>query len=186
MANHMDIVPFFYKWEGGLSRDLADSASSYPCPTPLKGISGYHTNKGVTYKAWVGVFGHSKDARFLTMNDEDWGEIFKDKYWDKVKGDEIQYQSIANVLVSWAWGSGTVTAIKQMQRVLGVTRDGIIGKQTIGAIHASNEVELFEKCIKARESFFRYICERTPSNKKFLKGWLNRLADFNKQFHPKL
>lgn len=184
MANHMDIVPFFYKWEGGLSRDKMDSASIYPCPTPLNGVGGYHTNKGVTYKAWVSVFGHSKDDRFLNMNDEDWGDIFKGSYWDKVKGDEIQYQSIANVLVSWAWGSGSVTAIKQMQKVLGISVDGIIGKQTLNSIHNSNERELFDKCVKAREAFFRYICKTRPSNKKFLKGWLNRLAEFNKLYRP--
>lgn len=184
MADYRQIIPFFYKWEGGLSRDTNDSASSYPCPLLVKGVGGYHTNKGVTYRAWVSVFGKDKDERFMKMNEADWGLIFKGSYWDKVKGDKIQHQSIANVMVSWAWGSGSVTAVKQMQRVLGITRDGIIGNQTIKAINESNEVELFEKCVKAREAFFRYICETNPKNKKFLKGWLNRLNDFNKQFHP--
>jgi hypothetical protein len=31
MANHNNIVPFFYKWEGGKSSDVKDSASSYNC-----------------------------------------------------------------------------------------------------------------------------------------------------------
>jgi len=184
MNNHMEIVPFFYKWEGGLSRDTNDSASSNPCPTPYKGVSGYHTNKGVTYSAWAGTFGRANDARFFEMNDEDWGLIFKGKYWNAVKGDLIPYQSIANVLVCWAWGSGPVTAIRQMQRVLGVTVDGQLGNQTLRAIKLSDEVELFDKCIKARESFFRYICTTNPKNQKFLKGWLNRLKAFNETFHP--
>jgi lysozyme family protein len=184
MANHKQIVPFFYKWEGGLSNDPNDSASSYPCPIRYKGQSGWHTNKGVTYKAWVGVFGTNNETGFLAMSNDDWGLIFKSKYWDAVKGDKIALQSIANVLVSWAWGSGSKTAIKQMQRVLGVTVDGIIGNQTISAINESNEVELFEKCIIARKQFFEFITKRNPKNLKFLKGWLNRLNDFNKQFHP--
>ena len=184
MADHRQIVPFFYKWEGGLSNDKNDSASSNPCPVLVNGVGGYHTNKGVTYTAWCGVFGKNQNTRFIEMNEHDWGLIFKGSYWNKIKGEDINHQSIANVLVSWAWGSGSDTAVKQMQRVLGVTRDGVIGKQTIGAINSSDEVELFEKCIKARESFFRYICVRNPKNKKFLKGWLNRLNDFNKTYHP--
>jgi len=135
MADHKQIVPFFYKWEGGTSNDPSDSASSYDC-----GVDNIHTNKGVTYSAWVGVFGENQVERFLDMTDCDWGLIFKSKYWDRVKGDEIKSQAIANVLVSWAW--------------------------------------------EARESFFRYIAERNPKNKRFLKGWLNRLADFNQKYRP--
>ena len=51
-------VKFTKKWEGGLSRDKNDSASSYPCPTPYKGKTGYHTNAGITYKTWVSFFGY--------------------------------------------------------------------------------------------------------------------------------
>jgi len=184
MASHKEIVPFFYKWEGGLSKDKNDSASSNPCPTPFNGVKGYHTNKGVTYTAWTSVFGSSQDARFYEMNNEDWGLIFKRGYWDKVKGDKIQYQSIANVLVSWAWGSGSKTAIKQMQKVLGVSVDGVIGNQTLNAINTSNESELFDKCVKARAQFFEAIARKNPKNLKFLKGWLNRLKDFEKTFKP--
>lgn len=191
MANYKDIVPFFYKWEGGTSNDSKDSASSFHC-----GVDKIHTNKGVTYKAWVGVFGNDEVERFLEMNNEDWGLIFKSKYWDAVKGDDIELQSIAECLVSWAWGSGARTAIKQMQRVLGVTVDGIIGNQTLGAINNSNEVELFAKCVKAREMFFRYITNprnartqsqriRYTNNQRFLRGWLNRLEDFELKFAPK-
>jgi len=197
MANHNNIVPFFYKWEGGISSDPKDSASNYTCGViDDKTGKPIHTNKGVTYRAWVGAFGKDEVERFLEMSHEDWGLIFKKKYWDKVKGDKIEHQSIADCLVSWAWGSGSVTAIKQMQRVLGVSRDGIIGKQTLGAINEADEKELFEKCVKARETFFRYICEprnarsakvkqRYYNNQRFLRGWLNRLADFKKKYAPK-
>ena len=185
MANYKNIVPFFYKWEGGLSRDSKDSASSYPCPMLYKGHKDWHTNKGVTYGAWVSQFGEDNKARFFEMNSEDWGLIFKKGYWDKVKGDQIELQSIGEVLVSWAWGSGPRTSVKQIQRVLGVTRDGLIGPQTLGAINSSNEIELFDKCVEARKNFFIYIAKRRPANMRFLKGWLNRLNDFNKKFRPK-
>tara|TARA_R110000803_G_scaffold173441_1_gene236175 strand:- start:83 stop:658 length:576 start_codon:yes stop_codon:yes gene_type:complete len=191
MANHNNIVPFFYKWEGGKSSDVKDSASSYNC-----GVDGVHTNKGVTYNAWVGVFGKDEVERFLEMNHEDWGLIFKSKYWDAVKGDKIESQSIADCLVSWAWGSGAVTAVKQMQRVLGVSKDGIIGKNTLAAINEADEKELFAKCVEARKNFFHYIAtprnanrqstrQRYTNNQRFLRGWLRRLDSFSKEYAPK-
>ena len=200
--NYMNIVPFFIKWEGGLSRNQFDSAKSYPCPTPYKGEKGYHTNKGVTYATWVDKFGRDKDERFLNMNDEDWGVIFKEKYWDKVKGDQMPAQFVADVLVSWAWGSGAVTAIKQMQRHLGFSKkdqDGIIGKQTISAIDAQLKKDpkaFFEALCNTREQFFRYISNpknaknesqriRFKNNSKNLQGWLNRLSQFRSKFAPK-
>lgn len=191
MANHNNIVPFFYRWEGGESNDPKDSASSYHC-----GVDKIHTVKGVTYKAWVGVFGKDEVERFLEMNHEDWGLIFKSKYWDAIKGDQIEHQSIADCLVSWAWGSGARTAIKQMQRVLGVTRDGIIGKNTLAAINEADEKELFAKCVEARRLFFHYITtprnaksqtarQRYTNNQRFLRGWLRRLESFSKEYAPK-
>ena len=184
----MKIVPFFMKWEGGLSKDTNDSASKMPCPTPYKGVAGYHTNKGVTYATWVSFFGKNNDDRFFAMSDEDWGVIFKKGYWDKVKGDKMPAQFVADILVSWAWGSGSVTAIKQMQRVLGFEKkdqDGIIGNMTLTAIQ--NEVDkdsigFFNKCCDAREQFFKNIA--VGKNAKFLKGWLNRLNEFRKIFKP--
>jgi lysozyme family protein len=199
MANHMNYVPFCKKWEGGLSRDLNDSAKSFPCPTSYNGKTGWHTNKGVTYKTWVNFFGTKKDARFFSMSDEDWGVIFKAGYWDKIKGDLIIHQSIADVAVSWAWGSGSQTAIKQMQRTLGFSKanqDGVIGPMTLGAINSANEAQLFAKACDVRESFFRFITDpqntsdpklkiQYQNNKKNLQGWLNRLNQFKKLFAPK-
>ena len=180
----MDIVPFILKWEGGLSNDKADSASANPCPTSHDGHTGYHTNKGVTYAVWAHYFGKNNDSRFFTMSDEDWGVIFKAGYWDKVKGDLIESQAIANCMVSWAWGSGAARAIKLIQEVVGVDIDGKLGQQTIGAINSMDEVELFDKCIARRKRFFEDIAKARPANLKFLKGWMNRLNDFNKTFHP--
>jgi len=189
------IMNFLNKWEGGLSRDPKDSASSYPNPLKYDGVYGWHTNKGITYKTWESYKGKNAKKAFFEMSEEDVLEIFKKGYWDKVQGDKIKSQAVANALVSWAWGSGAYGAIKQIQRLLGCTADGIIGKNTLKAINSEDEKELFDKMIKARESFFRYITNernarnqaqrtRFRNNTRFLRGWLNRLNDFNDKFRP--
>ena len=189
------MLSFFFKWEGGLSRDTSDSASSYPCPTALDGKKGYHTNKGITYKTWVAFHGKKKNKEFLNMTDEDVIDIFKKGYWDKVKADKIKSDAIAVCLTSWAWGSGSTTAIIHIQRLLGLTQDGIIGKITLGAINECDEVELFDRMVEARRRFFQYITNkgnartqqqkvRFSNNGRFLRGWLRRLGDFNLKFRP--
>lgn len=49
MADIQAIIPFTYKWEGGLSRATTDKASASPSPYVHQGVKGWHTNKGITY-----------------------------------------------------------------------------------------------------------------------------------------
>ena len=74
------------------------------------------------------------------------------------------------------WGSGPITAIKHIQSCLGCDVDGIVGRQTLNALN-SNDEEVFNKLWKMRYEWFYQIVKNRPSNKVFLKGWLNRLND---------
>jgi lysozyme family protein len=182
-------INFTKRWEGGLSRDTNDSASSYPCPTPYQGKSGYHTNIGITYKVWVSVFGKNNDARFFAMNNEDWFKVFKSLYWDSVKGDDYKCFSIAVIVTGMAWGSGAHRASITLQQAINncggnVTVDGKIGMKTIAGANAINDLKLFNELIRLRKQFFLAISEVGTKNAKFRKGWLNRLADYEKTFKP--
>lgn len=64
-----------------------------------------------------------------------------------------------------------------MQRVLGVTADGVVGEVTLGAINRAEPRELFERIKAERIAFVEAIVKRTPSQKVFLKGWKNRIND---------
>lgn len=182
-------IAFVKKWEGGLSKIKEDSASSFPCPTPHDGISGYHTNIGITYAAWVQFYGKSKDADFYRMPSDMWFQVFKKGYWDKVKGDVYKSQNIAIFVTGMAWGSGAKQAIMSLQRAInncGVSCaiDGSIGPKTLAAANSIEPQKLFDELIEERERFFRAIAEPGSKNAKFLKGWLNRLADYKKTFRP--
>lgn len=182
-------IAFTKKWEGGLSRDAADSASKYPCPTPYKGKSGYHTNMGITYAAWVQYFGKDNDDKFFNMSKEDWFKVFKKGYWDGVKGDSFTSQNIAIIVTGVAWGSGVKQAGMTLQRAIlncgnFVQKDGVIGKNTISSANSIDPRKLFDALIAERERFFKAIGRPGSKNAKFLKGWLNRLSDYNKTFRP--
>lgn len=161
MADYRKLKPIVLKWEGGYAGNI-DGAIC--------------TMKGVTLATFRKYFGNTKTCRDLrNITDEQWDYIFKKKFWDKWKANDIKNQSIANLMVDWLWTSG-VYGIKYPQKVLGVTDDGIVGPKTIAAINNyPNQKELFQKLWNRRKKHFESIA--IGNKAKFLKGWLNRLND---------
>lgn len=166
MAKAEKLMTFIHKWEGGFANNPYDG--------------GGCTMKGITLSTYRDYFGQYKtceDLRYIT--DEEWLYIFRDGYWDKCKADEIDSQIVANIIVDWVWMSGVRTAVKKIQKLLGVEIDGIVGRETINAINNCNEDILFNDIYNERLKFYTNIVEKKPSQKIFLNGWLNRLNDID-------
>ena len=127
---------------------------------------------------------------------EEWFEIFKTRFWDKVKADQIRNQSIANLCVNTIWGSGP-GYIKTIQQVVGVKPDGMVGPVTLQAINTADQQDLFNRLWLRRKKFFLDLVDNSVkeyerklgrkaterellkyTQKRFLKGWLNRLNSF--------
>ena len=160
MADYRILKPFILKWEGGFVNDPNDSGGA--------------TNKGVTlatYRRFKGESATVDDLKAIT--DGDWDAIFKTMYWDKFKADEIKSQTVANLCVDWFWMSGT-KAIKYVQRLVGATEDGIVGKQTLSRLNAKGD-GLVLPIYNYRKDFYHRIVASRPNQKRFLRGWLNRL-----------
>lgn len=188
MAKVDVLLPFILKWEGGFVNDPADAGGA--------------TNKGVTLTTWRNI-GYDKDGdgdidvqdlKLLSSADVR-DRVLKPHYWDRWKADLIQSQKVANILVDWVWGSGK-HGIVIPQRLLGVVDDGIVGDKTLSAVNFADPDQLFDAIFQARVDFFNEITEASIreyeekigrkakeaelmkyTNKRFLKGWLNRLDD---------
>lgn len=162
MAKAELLKPFILKWEGGFVDDPLDRGGA--------------TNKGITIGTFRNFYGKDATVEQLKhITDEQWLHIFKSGYWDKWKADDIENQSIADIVVDWAWASGTVTSIKQVQKILGVAADGIVGNDTLTAINTADQRILFDKIHSKRIEFVENIVKRNPSQARFLKGWKNRI-----------
>ena len=99
-------------------------------------------------------------------------------YWNRWQADRILSQALANILVDWVWCSGR-WGIVIPQGVLGVKPDGIVGERTLQRLNSYPEPEiLFGKIKQMRSAYLNMICIDRSANKRFLKGWLNRLNDF--------
>lgn len=174
MADIRSLYPFIQKWEGGFVNDPADAGGA--------------TNKGVTIATWrahgYDINGDGvidvEDLKLISDNDMI-NVIMKPHYWDKWKADQIQSQKIANILVDWVWGSGSY-GIKIPQRILGVKPDGIVGPITLAAINAEDPDVLFAKIYQERLDYIERICVSRPLNRKFRRGWINRLEDLRRTF----
>ena len=165
MAKYDKLIPTVLKFEGGFANHPSDPGGA--------------TNSGVTLSTFRSVYGKDKTVQDLkNMTNEQWEYIFKTRFWDRWKADDIDNQAIANLLVDWLWASG-VYGIKYPQEVLGVKTDGIVGLKTLAAInYYPNKKELFEKLWNRRKKHFEDIVRNRPQSKVFLKGWLRRLSDF--------
>lgn len=166
MADVKKLAPFILKWEGGFVND----------PDDLGGA----TNMGVTmatYKVYCKRKGRPEPAidDLKHLSNDEWIDILKSLYWDKWKADQIKSQSVANILVDWVWASGNY-GIKIPQELLGVTADGIVGKNTLAAVNNyPSQHELFDKIRQARLDYIDRICKSRSVNEKYRRGWCNRI-----------
>lgn len=168
MADYRSLIPHILKWEGGWGNDPDDKGG----PT-MKGVTLATYTAYCHKKGWPTP--SQKQLKEITI--AEWTDIFKSMFWDRCKGDQINNQSIANLIVDWVWTSG-VYGIRFSQRVLGVKDDGIVGPNTLSIINNyPDKKELFKKLWDRRKQHFESIAKSRPGNAKFLKGWLNRLND---------
>lgn len=168
MADVKVLLPFILSWEGGFSNHKDDRGGA--------------TNKGVTIANWKSQ-GYDKDGDgdidvddLKAITDDDMcNRILIPHYWNRWKADEIKCQSIANIVVDWLWCSGKY-GIVNVQKILGVKADGIVGPKTLAAINdAPDQHVLFLKIWNERYEFLDRIVKANPSQRVFLKGWRNRL-----------
>jgi lysozyme family protein len=73
--------------------------------------------------------------------------------------------------------AGEARAVKTMQKVLGVTVDGIVGPKTLDALgHAIDDyqVGLTKAYTEERINFYEWLANKRPTMRKYLRGWISR------------
>lgn len=134
---------------------------------------GGMTNLGVTKATWENWVGRASDeAEMRSLTPEKVEPLYKQRYWDAVRGDELPV-GLDYLMFDFAVNAGPGRAIKLLQTAVGVTPDGGFGPMTMAAVQAVDPVELIERFSQAKEDFYRSLAQ-FPT---FGKGWLNRVAD---------
>jgi lysozyme family protein len=169
MASFELFAPKLLRLEGLYNNDPADR--------------GGPTNMGITLATWKQV-GYDKDQDGIIdkqdlrqLSREDVLHILRIHYWDRWHADEIKNQALAEMLVDWLWSSGR-WGITIPQRLLGLREDGIVGPRTLKKINEVNPNRFLLQIYNARVSFILNIIRSDPTQKRFERGWFNRLNDF--------
>jgi lysozyme family protein len=97
-------------------------------------------------------------------------EIYRRDYWDAAGCGQLLVP-LAELVFDCAVNQGVGTAKKLLQKALGVTQDGIIGRGTVAAIQRADQKELC--ALFMAERALRYTGTRNFD--KYGRGWLKRL-----------
>lgn len=137
---------------------------------------GGMTNLGVTKRVWEEWVGHEVDEKTMrNLTPEIVGPMYKVKYWDKIKGDDLP-TGVDYVVFDAAVNSGPGRAAKWLQACVGVEPDGGIGPKTLAAVNAFDANQLIEDYAKRRLSFLMDL----QTWDTFGKGWNRRVAEVQK------
>lgn len=167
MANFNKVIDEVLKSEGGYSNHPSDA--------------GGETNFGITVAVARenGYTGPMKDMPVDFAK-----KVYKIKYWDSLKLDQVRNQEVAEILFDVAVNAGVGRAAEFMQRMVNymtksnIEPDGKIGKITIekvNEIDTSKEAELATMILATLQgAHYMACCDRREANEDFLLGWLRR------------
>lgn len=181
------------KHEGGFVNDPDDRGGA--------------TNKGITLHTWrrygTDLDGDGDidpdDLRQLTNRHAE--ALYKPMYWDKIGGDTIRSQPLAEIIFDHAVNAGASRAVKMLQMLLNtyfgqrLAVDGLMGNHTMAALNRANPNTLFTHFKALRQDYYNYLAGNyngphaaffnqslkaapNPNQRKFLNGWLNRVKSF--------
>lgn len=153
-----------------------------------------------TYEAVTGVIPTVQVMKNLSLIKAE--SIYKKLFWDKVGGDHLKNQAVAEIVFDHAINAGPWRAIKMAQAVLNqffktkLLLDGAIGPKTIAAINDASSATFHDKYKWMREKYYRYAggilslsdpiipflktlkLDYGGREQSFVDGWLARLETF--------
>jgi lysozyme family protein len=137
--------------EGGYSNDPRDP--------------GGETQWGISKRQYPNV-------DIARLSAEDAREIYRRDYWYPIRGDDLPVP-VAICLFDYAVNSGVEPAARALQRILGVTVDGVIGKQTIEAARRRPVREV----VKNLQAERLMLLASLSTFATFGRGWTRRVID---------
>ena len=137
---------------------------------------GGETNLGVTIGAWGAYLGRAiQPGEMQALTKDAVKPFYKAMYWDKARCDDLP-TGVDYAVFDFAVNAGVTRAAKLLQRSVGADDDGVIGSVTLALVKKTTPGKLLENFTEQKEAFYNTLAERNPTQQKFLKGWMNRVA----------
>ena len=134
MADYRHAINRVLRTEGGYVNDPDDA--------------GGETYKGISRKNWPNWIGwkivdaQRTDKNFpkllnsLSALQDSVISFYKREFWDKVGGDQIASQTIADNLVDSAVNEGVKSAVKRAQGIVGLAQNGVISPELVTKLNS--------------------------------------------------
>lgn len=135
------------------------------------------TMLGVTkrvWEEWTGKPATIADMRALTP--ERVAPLYKARYWDKVRGNDLP-AGLALCVFDFAVNAGVSRAGRYLQRLVGASQDGIVGRGTLQAVQAFVTAHGVPEAIRRYQQMRRDYYRQLPTFKTFGRGWLRRVDE---------
>ena len=100
--------------------------------------------------------------------------FYKSNFWDRIRGDEIANQAIAETIFNFSVNTGIGVAVKLAQLIVGVAPDGAVGPKTLERLNICTAEKFLPTYTLAKIQRYVNICMKDRSQSKFLLGWCRR------------
>ena len=145
-----------------------------------KADPGGPTNYGITletFRAWNGDWSLNRNA-LMAMPKSEALKIYKAQYWDTIRADDMP-RGVDMCVFDFAVNSGPGRAVMELQELLKIKQDGIVGIITLNKIktYPGRERKLIGDLCANRLKFMKGL-----SNWRYNKnGWTNRVETVLKE-----
>jgi lysozyme family protein len=160
-----EIIDDVLKREGGYVNDPADRGGA--------------TNWGVTAKTlgeWRKLGRSATKEEVKKLTEAEARDIYQRRYVDPFAA--VPFAELRAHLVDVGVNSGVLTAVKMLQQVLGVPVDGVLGERTKHAVAIVPWRLVNNGLVAIRVKHYATIAEEDATQRKFIRGWVNRAVTF--------
>jgi lysozyme family protein len=168
MANFEAALGFVFAREGGYSDNPLDHGGATNFGVTLSALKSFRSNPNLTYI----------DVQALTKLEA--SKVYRANYWDKLHLDEVADDTLATVLFDQAVNRGTDCVALQVQHLLGLDADGVVGKKTIQALNKVSAPKFTADFILKSQEIYVKIAQKNMSQLTFLGGWIHRTHELLK------
>jgi len=177
MADFQPAFKELIKNEGGYVNDSDDSGGE-----TYKGVARNYHSKWAGWSMIDVAKSHSGFPNSLENDDKLQALVerfYQIEFWDKIRGDDIKDQNVAECIFDFAVNGGWRTSGKIAQLSCGATVDGVIGTKTLKKLN-NLEPEVFILRYKFQQiARYIHIVEKKPRNRKYFYGWVRRAMGEN-------
>jgi lysozyme family protein len=128
---------------------------------------GGETNMGITKRNYP-------DLNIKALTKQKAISIYYVDYWMPMKLEILNDDDLILQVFDMGVNAGIRTAIKLLQRLVGVTDDGHIGLRTVRAV-AEFDGDVYTEYVKRRKLYYVTLVQKKEQLRPFIKGWLARV-----------